>query len=584
MSDSKYGVVAQKLTELLTPDTAEFEVPLFQREYSWEAAQITQLIEDVVDNSTGEALPYFLGSIVLARKYEGDNDSDRTLILDGQQRLTTLSLLIAALGHKLVKNGDQIAAMRMAERALFSYEDDAEASDARLPTKVRLQPGDNRIAYEALLEDPSRYRENVYSSTTVGKGLAEIFRALEERVDPNLPQSVQAEAYKAMLRKLLRQVEIVKITAPTEGDAFRLFETLNDRGLALSAADLIKNKLFQQAAPKLRELDDCKDAWTNVISATRDDDIVDFLRYYWIATQEFVRKQQLYNRYKRYISTLSPEQAGSLALNLYFAASDYEQVINPRAGTKYNVPEVVDALERLNIYRARTCRPVLLACSDNVLKYRESDLATIVQVCESITVRYLVVGDRNPNLLERVYSEMCKRLRNRDLPLRELFSAEPLSKYMAEIPSDKEFKNTLRDIEIGNITPQWRQLLSRLYYEAGTRETRPEGSHQVHVDHIFPRSPTPAVFRESGITDKEEASRLIGRIGNLTLLSSKKNITASNSAFSQKRAHYLSSDFLLTRRLAEYDRWGHSEIEARSSEIADLAVSVYPNPLEIVEG
>jgi hypothetical protein len=90
LPESKYGVVAQRITELLMPETAEFEVPLFQREYAWEAAQITQLIDDVFDNSPDDSLPYFLGSIVLARKDERDRDTDRTLILDGQQQLTTL--------------------------------------------------------------------------------------------------------------------------------------------------------------------------------------------------------------------------------------------------------------------------------------------------------------------------------------------------------------------------------------------------------------------------------------------------------------------------------------------------------------
>jgi hypothetical protein len=519
---------------------------------------------------------------VLARKDESVNDSDRTLILDGQQRLTTLSLIIAALGHKLTEKGDVKTTTRSAERALFSYEDDIEESDGRLPTKVRLQPGENRIAFEALLENPSKYREKVYRSTSVGNGLAVIFKALEQRVDPTIPLSAKAEAYRIMLRKLLRQVEIVKITAPSEGDAFRLFETLNDRGLALSAADLIKNKLFQQAASQPRELDDCKEAWTNVVTATRDDDIVDFLRYYWIATQKSVRKQHLYNHYKKYISTLNAKQAGSLALSLYFAALEYEQIVNPRTGAKYKDPEIVDTLERLNVYRARQCRPVLLACSDSVSREREPDLAKVIQVCESITVRYQLVGDRNPSFIESLYSEMCQGLRQPGIPLSDLLTTEPLFGYLAQIPSDSEFRKTLQEIDIGTVTPQWRQLLSRVYYEAGPKETKPEGPHQVHVDHIFPRSPTPAVFRESGITSRDEASELIGRIGNLALLSSEKNIIASNDPFSQKKNHYASSDFLLTRRLAEHDKWGKDEIEARSKELADLAVRIYPHPLDIV--
>jgi hypothetical protein len=582
LSEAKYSVVAQKLTELLTPDTAEFEVPPFQREYAWKAQQITQLIEDIFDTSPDDGLPYFLGSIVLAPKDEDDSQSDRTQILDGQQRLTTLSLIIAALGQKLSENGDPLTATRMAERALFSYEAEIDGPDERLPTKIRQQPGENRITYETLLEAPAKYRDKIYKSTRMGKGLAEIYRAFEDRVDPDLPQDTQAELYRKMLRMLLRQVEIVKITAPSEGDAFRLFETLNDRGLPLNQAELIKTKLFQQASSRDRELEDCKEAWNNVLAATRDD-IVAFLRYYWIATHDFVRTQQLYHRYKKYISTLSAQQAGNLALQLYLAAAEYERILNPRVGTKYEAPEIVDALERLNAYRAKSCRTALLACSDNVLKGRESDLPKIVQVCESITVRYLIVGDRNPNKLENIYSEICQRLREPGQTLKEIFNTEPLSSRMTQIPSDEEFVNMLQEIEIETITPPWRQFLSRLYHVAGTRENKPAGPPEVHVEHIFPKSPTPEVFRESSLNDKETASKLTGRIGNLTLLSSEKNIIASNGPFSEKRKHYSDSDFLLTRRLAtDYEKWGQNEIEARSRTLAELAKEVYRHPLKIV--
>ena len=546
------------------------------------------MIEDIFDNSEDDSLPYFLGAIVLAPKDESAGDTDRTLILDGQQRLVTLSLIIAALGQKLVEKGDEKTATRTAERALFSYEDETDIPDARLPTKIRLQPGENRITYELLLEDPSKSREKRHKSTRIGKGLVEIYRALEDRVDPTLPEKNQADLYRTMLRKLLRQVEIVKITTPSEGDAFRLFETLNDRGLPLSAADLIKTKLFQQAVSsnRTRELELCKEAWSNVVAATRDDDIVDFLRYYWIATQKLIRKQQLYDHYKKYITTLSPQQAGDMTLQLYLAAGEYEQIVNPRAGLKQEVPEVIDAMERLNVYRARSCRPVLLACSGNVLKHkREPDLPIMTQVCESITVRYLLVGDRNSNLLERIYSEVCQRLREPDLPLLELFSTAPLSDRMAEIPSDEEFKRTLQETEIRNVTPQWRQLLSHLYYVGGARENKSEGPNRVHVEHIFPQNPSAVAFRESGLTNEEEASSLTCRIGNLALLSGEKNRIASNSPFSQKREHYASSDFLLTRRLAaDYEKWGQDEIETRSRELANLAVEVYPHPLKIVSG
>lgn len=568
MPASRYEVMSLTIEELLSPDTAEFEVPPFQRTYSWGADEINQLIDDLFDGSSDADLPYFLGSVVLATRRDSNN-SKRSLVLDGQQRLTTISLIIAVLIHKLSEHGTPDVAMLKSR--LFSYGIDLQ------PRPKLLLQGEDRTVYGSLLKDPSRYSERTFRATRLGTGLTKINQAIEKYADQESSQKDPVSVYRQMLMRLLREVEIVRITAPSEKDAFRLFETLNDRGLALSAADLIKNKLFSQCGP---EIDDAIEAWSNIVTLTRDDNIVYFLRYYWIAAHGFVRKQRLYDRYGTYISELNTVEAGELALNLYVAAEDYQRIVNPPTDVRSKDLRVTQALERLNVYRARSCRPAILACS--MFKHRQEDRAKIISLCESITVRYSIVGEKPPNLLEVIYSEMCTALRKSELTLDSLFSTEPLYNRMQEVPHDEAFIDKLRDMIIPSVTPVWREILSRINTEQGTGETKAEGPDLVHVDHILPQNPRPTVLVESGLS-KEEASRLVFRIGNFTLLSKKINQQASNKPFAQKRDEsYSLSEFAMTKQLLEHEKWGQEEIEARSQAFAELVAKIYPHPLEVV--
>lgn len=568
MANSKYEVVSQTVEVLLSPGTARFEVPPFQRTYSWGADEINQLVDDVFGGSPefpSSELPYFLGSIVLAVKEE-DDGSGPDLILDGQQRLTTLSLIIAALIQKLNEGGaEDVGDYRT---YLFSRRVRGQSKP-----KILLQNEDRRV-YETLIREPSNYKDTKYKNTSIGVALAKIYAAIERYVDRAKSRSAANDLYETMLERILYDVEIVRITAPSEKDAFRLFETLNDRGLALSAADLIKNKLFSRCGP---EIEDATDAWSSVVACTKDDDIVDFLRYFWIAVHGFIRKRGLYDRYKEHISTLGQTEAALLAIELDENAKNYEQMVNPNPKTYPWGQEVANNLERLNTYRARGCRPVILACS----KFRQDDVPKIVYLCESITVRHSIVGEKSANRLEVIYADICRALRNSEPTLERIFKEEPLSQFLLEIPSDEEFIDKLERMEVLSVTPAWREILARINSTLGTGETRVESPSRVHVDHMLPQNPRATVLTESDVS-MEEAARLVSKIGNLTLLSGRKNREASNKPFSGKRATYAASEIVMTNQLAGYDKWGKEQIENRSRELAKLAAKIFPHPVDII--
>lgn len=557
MASSKYEVASQTIEVLLSPDTAEFEVPPFQRTYSWGADEINQLFDDIFSELSNADLPYFLGSIVLASK-EDSSSLEKDSILDGQQRLTTISLTIAALIDKLSEDG--VSDVSMLKTRLFSYR-----LGTRPKPKITLQ-GDDKRPYEDLVKEPFRHSESKYRNTRVGVGLNKVYRAIEQvRATTNI-------TYETMLERLLYSVEVVRITAPSEKDAFRLFETLNDRGLALSAADLIKNKLFSQCG---HELEDAIDAWSEVVTSTKSDDVVNFLRYFWIAVHGFVRKRGMYDKYREYIDTLDATEATVFTIELAEAAKDYEQIIDPN--TCDWGPEIKDALTRLNLYRARSCRPAILACR----KYRPDDLGKVIDLCESVTVRYSIVGEKNPNRLEMIYAEICKALRNSKLSLAESFGSEPLSQLLSEVPSDDEFELRLGTMEISSISTAWREILVRINENLSTGETRIESPNRVQVEHILPQTPRATVLTESNLS-MEEAASLISRLGNLTLWSGNRNREASNKPFSRKRDRYATSEIAMTSQLDTYEQWSSEQIAHRSKLFANLALDIYPHPQAII--
>ena len=194
--------------------------------------------------------------------------------------------------------------------------------------------------------------------------------------------------------------------------------------------------------------------------------------------------------------------------------------------------------------------------------------------CESITIRHSIVGERNPNQLEKIYADLCVALRkDKSRPVQEILADTGF-----DIPDDGEFEELFANTVLTTVTTAWREILVRLNSLLSTGETRVEGATKVHVEHILPKKPGAKTLQEANLKP-QEADELIGRIGNLTLLSGKINREISNKPFSIKRKRYESSEIALTRSIAKEERWGREEIEKRSRELAKLAIEAYPWPI-----
>jgi hypothetical protein len=146
------------------------------------------------------------------------------------------------------------------------------------------------------------------------------------------------------------------------------------------------------------------------------------------------------------------------------------------------------------------------------------------------------------------------------------------------VPGDTEFENQFALLDIERITTTWRVILIRLNEMISTGETRIRGTKNVEVEHIFPKNPKPAACNESNIP-KERVSEVVGRIGNITLLSGRKNREMQNWPFSRKQPVFASSEIKLSQQVAEYSSWHEEDIEKRSRELAQIAVETWPWPV-----
>jgi len=556
-----YDAQAVTVDAMLAPGAAVYEIPPFQRRYSWTRTEVSELFDDLlgdhgwVDQDEEEA-PYFLGSVVMSKAGNAPYS-----VLDGQQRITTVSLLLALLRDEIGSRDPESAGQ--VKNYLFT------GRISKSQPKLQLQPED-RSEYLELIASPSTADQASRAPLTMAiLKLREML--LKELTWAQLERQLEPlDALVAMLERILYRVEFVRIVAPSESVAFRLFETLNDRGLALSAADLIKNKLFAKAGADY--LDEVKEAWQKTVDLVGRPHLVRFLRYFWISDEGHVRKDKLYDSYQQKISSLKSEQVFELAVALMDAAEYYRHIVEPDHETCPWGPSAGEGLSRLVAFRAMSCRTALMACA----RFAPKHMPGLVRACEAITVRYSVVGARNPNYLERSYAVLARRIRSTGGRLLE--DSGDIWSDFREVPADTQFRADFAATVLGRATVTWRTVLIRLNEEIASGETRIRGSKHVHVEHVLPQRPTVKALEEAGL-ESDEVTPICGAIGNLTLLSGKKNQSVSNGPFSKKQAVFASSEIKLNEWIADQDQWTRAEIEERSARLANLAVAAWPWPV-----
>ena len=236
------------------------KVPRFQRNYAWDESNVDEFLDDLTTARQASS-SYFMGTVVLA---EDADDPSRQLVVDGQQRLTTTAVLLAAVRDQLIELGRVDLAGSVNQKYLQRFELDQEAQ----VTRLILNPAD-LAAFEAILEGSA--------ITAASPALSKCYKSCKDHVRTLAPTADHYRDLVDIVSQLDRDVQVLLAVASSISEAYVIFETLNDRGADLTTADLLKNYLFSQAGPYLSGVER---AWTVVSSGfDRPDDLVKFIKH-----------------------------------------------------------------------------------------------------------------------------------------------------------------------------------------------------------------------------------------------------------------------------------------------------------------
>lgn len=553
------GVVKQSYTpekrsigNLLAMTSPAIIVPDWQRNYSWRTEHVETFWNDVIrfSDRSGEVLTeeYFFGSVVLV------NGADhRLLLLDGQQRLATSTILMSAIRDTMA-TFDKDTATYIQTNWLSGF--DAIKQDEI--QKIRLNIYD-RDFFKRLISDPRGEGyvepEPAYAShNLIAAARAFFLKSIAERIQP-LGQKAASAWLRRIVSILADHFTVIAAFSDNEDSAAEVFETLNDRGIGLSTPDLLRNLVIRRAPANQR--DDVVARWESVIAFETDTEIKSFLRHYWVSKHGDVKSQSLYREVK---SVVEAEDISSISLSteLSDAAKLYRKIKIADAETE----EASDILAAVNTIGAGATilYPAILSILDTL---NSDDAVIALTALLNVYTRDGIIGGIENSVLE---NRLHKAARN----LRDHKSVKTLCCGLAEgALADDEVRNRFSRLSLTQNGPR-RYLLYRIEMaKHGTEELKINPPSKVHVEHIYPQNPLQGQRWQTH-------DRFINRLGNLSLLDKRINSAIRNGGFAAKKVHYAKSEITITSDLCALDDWTEERIAVRQESFAAMAPTLWP--------
>lgn len=564
---------AQEITFLkLVQGDKQFQVPLYQRTYSWSGEQLKRLWEDVgelVDQHlSGEpTAPHFLGSVVLAPGQIQAGGVQRWLVVDGQQRLTTLMLAFAALRDHLGSTGDERGVDRVHRQVLVNEFHEGLDHYRLLPTQA------DREAYTACV----RSRAEAGGSDNVGAAYRFFRGAFAEGHEAG------DERWTATVETVLKDLlSIVEITAEPGDNVYRIFESINNTGVGLSQSDLLRNYVFM-LLPKRGERV-YQELWLPMQQSLGPKNLELLVWLDLIVRGNSKAKQsEIYREQQKRLQSLAGDE-GALQYEVEQLAQRGRRFLRIVEPARESSPKLRAVLERLAAWGGQTHYPLALHLLDLVDAGRTTpdDAAEALRYVESYLVRRLICQTPTTGL-NRIFMEAPTNLES-DRP-----AAEAVRRFLSgrrrRWPSDEELRAAIRGKPFywSGRPPQRSYILRRL--EESYRPSEPVDfvKAALSVEHVLPQRPAAAWLQlldeetEENQTPQELHDLLVHTLGNLTLTGD--NSKLSNHPFERKQQILESSALRMNLEIAEAKRWGKAEILDRADRLTDRAVELWPGPI-----
>lgn len=535
-----------------------YVVPKFQRDYSWESEHWDDLWLDLMDLSNKVETSHYMGYLVLQT-----SDNKEHKIIDGQQRITTMSLLIIAILKKLKileEEGVDVEHNRVRREQLQnSYIGYLDPVSLVAKNKLRLNRNNDKFYRSYIVPLEYMPQRNTNASEKLMRACFEWF---SKKINSEFKTGEELTLF---IDNIVDQLFFTVITVGDELNAYKVFETLNARGVQLSASDLLKNYLFSSvdSDPLGAHNDDFNQLelyWDDILSKLGSEKLPEFLRYYWNSKHKTVRKNDLFKTIKKNVK--GKQQVFALLRDLVQKADVYTALLNPNDELWIGKESVIKSLTELKLFGAKQPISLLISAYENL---DDKSFAMVVRMCSVIYMRYNVIGGLNPNEQEGVFNRIAVSIyNNKSFEKSDFLSVYPADEVFELDFANKELRNTTRNRKV------IKYILTKI-------ENDNEGceyditSEKNSIEHILPENPSEEWELEDDVIQRSRY-----RLGNLTLLEKGMNNDLKNSTFEEKKKVFCQSDFGITKSIVEeYESWGENEIVKRQKWMAKKAKSIW---------
>ncbi len=532
----------------------KFIIPVYQRDYSWKKSNCEKLWQDLLELSKNKKESHFFGSIV---EVLGSNPvTVEHLIIDGQQRLTTTSLIILAIRNYLKNQKLENSQIEEYEEYLVNKRD----------SKIRLKPNkQDKKHFEELFENRKIDKANIASN------IVSNYCFFYDKISQN---EIDIDELFLSLNKL--EIVLVSLEKPKD-DPQLIFESLNSTGVDLTASDLIRNYVLMDLEPEEQEKQYEK-YWLKIEKLTSD--ISEFIRHYlqfYFATN--IKKSLVYQEFQKFREKAHLNKSEILEELLKYALK-YNFFIQEHSDKDIN-----KRLKNIRDLDSTTLYPYLFDVFDlfEDEKLSKNDVLEILKFLESYSFRKSLSGDTK-GVVAMILS-LKKEIRKQpdwQKNYLEIFKAILISKTSSQkFPIDEDFEKFLSEVEVYKMRND-KFLMSSIEHHNCAFEIDLE---DLEIEHIMPQkisgSGSSAAKWQKMLGDnwQEIHKKYIHTIGNLSLTSSKKNKEMSNKDFlSKQNADYQTSKLKLSKNLGEGEIWNEEKIKERANCLIAIAKKVWPYP------
>lgn len=552
-----------KLVAYMQGSNKRFVIPVYQRNYDWKIENCKQLFDDLVKVICNGRKSHFFGSIVSV--YNPDGANDEFLVIDGQQRLTTVSLLLLAMYNLLEKGIVVSAKASLSERIYETYLVDKWQDD---DTRIKLKPVKNdRMAFSKLFDDESEHIKE--SNLTIN------YNYFYERIQ-------KEEITIDELFDSLSRLEIISITLNQDDNPQLIFESLNSTGVALSEGDKIRNFILMGLPTK--EQNDFYEKYWNKIEVCTGYEVSAFIRDYLSVKQQITPSMnRIYYTFKAYVEDRELETEPLLS-DLLSYAKWYEILVKGKTTNS----TLNACIYRLNRLETTVTRPFFL----EILRLHSENKLSMDEVTDIFltTENYLfrrTICDLPTNALNKIFLMLHKDVMRYDGTddnyVAKLKYALLAKKERARFPDDAEFAESFSTRPIYLMNSKNKIYVLERLENFGTAEDKDVYRHfddgTYSIEHIMPQHLTPAWVKDLGEDYLTVHETWLHRIANLTLTAY--NSKYSNSTFAEKKNMkngFLESGIRMNQLIARKGIWTLSELEERNTYLSKRALEIWGMP------